>query len=87
MKVVILLILFTQIGCSSIGGLAANTLAGALGNMLDRRVDSNDNEKLENRIEELELELIEELEQRLNDKEKLDDCKNCEVDKWGRVVW
>ena len=38
-------------------------------------------------VEELELELIEELEQRLNDKEKLDDCKNCEVDKWGRVVW
>jgi hypothetical protein len=87
MKVVILLILFTQIGCTAIGELAANTLAGALGNMLDRRVDSNDNEKLENRIEELELELIEELEQRLNDKEKLDDCKNCEVDKWGRVVW
>ena len=87
MKLVILLILFMQIGCTSIGELVANTLAGALGNMLDRRVDSNDNEKLENRIEELELELIEELEQRLNDKEKLDDCKNCEVDKWGRVVW
>ena len=26
-------------GCSSIGELAANTIAGALGNMLDRRVE------------------------------------------------
>ena len=26
-------------GCSSIGELATNTIAGALGNMLDRRVD------------------------------------------------
>ena len=37
-------ILFT--GCSSIGELVVNTAAGALGNMLDRRVDEpTENEK------------------------------------------
>jgi|TARA_B110000438_G_C15769164_1_gene631043 hypothetical protein len=37
-------ILFT--GCSSIGELVLNTAAGALGNMLDRRVDEpTENEK------------------------------------------
>lgn len=33
-------------GCSSIGELVVNTAAGALGNMLDRRVDEpTENEK------------------------------------------
>ena len=37
-------ILFT--GCSSIGELVLNTAAGALGNMLDRRIDEpTENEK------------------------------------------
>ena len=37
-------ILFT--GCSSIGELVVNTAAGALGNMLDRRIDEpTENEK------------------------------------------
>ena len=39
-------ILFT--GCSSIGELVLNTAAGALGNMLDRRIDEptkNEKEK------------------------------------------
>jgi hypothetical protein len=78
MKLVILLILFTQIGCTAIGELAANTLAGALGNMLDRRVE----DKLGNDAELSD----EKLEPKLK-KEKDNDCKNCEVDKWGRVVW
>jgi len=70
--------IFLQTGCSSIGGLAANTLAGALGNMIDRRVE----DKLGNDAELSD----EKLEPKLK-KEKFDDCKNCEVDKWGRIVW
>ena len=52
-------IVFLQVGCASIGELAANAAAGAIGNMLDRRI--------ENKID--------------NDKEKDNECKDCEVDK------
>ena len=43
----VICIIFIMItGCSSIGQLVANTAAGALGNMLDRRVDEpTENEK------------------------------------------
>lgn len=41
-------------GCSSIGELAANTIAGALGNMLDRRAEGqlgNDAQKIDENLE------------------------------------
>ena len=76
MKLVILLILFMQIGCTSIGELVANTLAGALGNMIDRRVE----DKLGNDVELSD----EKLEPKLK-KEKDNECKNCKDDKWRRT--
>jgi hypothetical protein len=39
---------FLQVGCASIGELAANAAAGVIGNMLDRRIENkidNDKEK------------------------------------------
>ena len=59
MKTLFFFIVFLQVGCASIGGLAANTMAGVFGNMLDRRI--------EKQID--------------NDKEKDNECKDCEVDK------
>ena len=59
MKTLFFFIVFLQVGCASIGELAANAAAGAIGNMLDRRI--------ENKID--------------NDKEKDNECKDCEVDK------
>ncbi len=43
----VICIIFIMItGCSSIGELVLNTAAGALGNMLDRRIDEpTENEK------------------------------------------
>ena len=70
--------IFLQVGCSSVGGLVANTLAGALGNMIDRRVE----DKLGNDAELSD----EKLEPKLK-KEKDNECKDCEANKWGRIVW
>ena len=37
---------FLQVGCATIGELAANAAAGVIGNMLDRRIEKNiDNDK------------------------------------------
>jgi len=67
MKKLLIIILLTQIGCSTIGDLAVQSVAGiiggAVGNMADRRIE----EKLQ---KEKELK-----------KEKNNDCANCEVDK------
>ena len=52
------ILIFLLSGCAPLGELASNTIAGALGNMLDRRVDGqlgNDavkaDEELENKYE------------------------------------
>jgi lipoprotein signal peptidase len=58
MKIVVVLILFTQIGCSTIVEVGLNAMGGALGNIIDRRID-------EEHIE----------------KEKDNECKDCEDDK------
>ena len=67
MKTVLVLILVTQIGCTTIADLTVQSVAGAiggaLGNMADRRLE----EKLK--------------------KEKDNECKDCEANKWGRIVW
>ena len=68
--------IFLQVGCSSVGGLVANTLAGALGNMIDRRIE----DKLGNDAELSD----EKLEPKLK-KEKYNECKNCKDDKWRRT--
>ena len=39
MKIVLTIFMLVQISCSTVGELALNTAAGALGNMVDRRVD------------------------------------------------
>jgi hypothetical protein len=39
MKNLLIILMFVQISCSAIGELALNTAAGALGSMLDRRVE------------------------------------------------
>jgi lipoprotein signal peptidase len=58
MKKFLILILFTQIGCSTIAEISINALGGALGNIIDRRIDEENIEK-----------------------EKDNDCKDCEADK------
>jgi|TARA_B110000438_G_scaffold13774_1_gene13311 hypothetical protein len=72
MKFVFFFMIFLQVGCSSVGGLVANTLAGALGNMIDRRIE----DKLGNDAELSD----EKLEPKLK-KEKDNECKDCEADK------
>ena len=54
------ILIFLLSGCAPLGELASNTIAGALGNMLDRRVEGqlgNDavkaDEELENKYEKL----------------------------------
>jgi len=58
MKKFLILILFTQIGCSTIAEISINALGGALGNKIERRIDEENIEK-----------------------EKDNDCKDCEADK------
>ena len=76
MKKFLILILLTQLGCSTIVDLTVQSIAGAiggaLGNMADRRVE----EKLGNNTSLSD----EKLEPKLK-KEKDDECKNCEADK------
>ena len=69
-KFIIIGILFICTGCSGIGSFAANAAAGALGNMIDRRIEDklgNDaglsDEKLDGKI-----------------KEKENDCENWDTD-------
>ena len=54
-KYLVLCIIYILIaGCSSIGELAANTIAGALGNMLDRRAEGklgNNAQKIDEDLE------------------------------------
>ena len=46
MRKLFFFIVFLQVGCASIGELAANAAAGAIGNMLDRRIEKKiDNDK------------------------------------------
>ena len=70
-KFIIISIFIICSGCTSIGSFAANAAAGALGNMIDRRIEDklgNDaglsDEKLDGKI-----------------KEKDNECENCETDK------
>jgi lipoprotein signal peptidase len=58
MKKVLILILVTQIGCTTIAEISINALGGALGNIIDRKIDEENIEK-----------------------EKDNDCKDCEADK------
>ncbi len=82
MKFVLILILLTQLGCSTIVDLTVQSIAGAvggaLGNMADRRIE----EKLGNDAGLSD----EKLEPKLK-KEKDYDCKNCEVNKRRRTNW
>lgn len=72
-----LLILF---GCSSLAGeLIMNTAAGALGNMLDRRIEN----ELGNSAEKFD----EMLEPKLKKETVNNERENCENDKWGRIDW
>jgi len=69
----VICIIFIMItGCSSIGELVLNTAAGALGNMLDRRVEG----ELDNDVNSID----EKLENKF--KEKKDECEDCKNDKW-----
>lgn len=74
MKKILIVLMFVQISCSAIGEVALNTAAGALGNMLDRRVE----DKLGN-----DAGLSgEKLDRILEKKEKDNNCKDCEGEKW-----
>ena len=68
MKIIIVLMMLMQIGCSGAAMYAINVISGITTSLAVDKLDDklNDNKK---------------------DKEKVDDCKNCEVDKWGRIVW
>ena len=73
MKIFLTIFMFVQISCSTIGELALNTAAGALGNMLDRRVDDKSDNDAGLYDEKLDGKLVQ--------KEK--DCiyKDCVVDR------
>jgi hypothetical protein len=73
MKIFLIIFMFVQISCSTIGELALNTAAGALGNMLDRRVDDKSGNDAGLYDEILGGKLIQ--------KEKDSICKDCEVDR------
>ena len=73
MKIVLTIFLLVQISCSTVGELALNTSAGALGNMLDRRVDdkSGNDSGLSDQKQD----------SKLAQKEKDSICKDCKVDR------
>ena len=73
MNIVLTIFMLVQISCSTVGELALNTAAGALGNMLDRRVDdkSGNDAGLSDQ----------KLDSKLAQKEKDSICKDCKVDR------
>ena len=84
--ILLFLLFFTQLGCATFGELVLNTAAGAIGNMIDRRVEDklgNDaclsDEKLDGKISKKNVILcklinIEE------DERKYYECENSEAD-------
>ena len=69
---IICMIFVVSMGCTAIAELSVNAIGGALGNMIDRRVEDklgNDaglsDEKLEPKLK----------------KENDDECQDCEIDK------
>ena len=73
MKNLLIILMFVQISCSAIGELALNTAAGALGSMLDRRVE----DKIGNDAGLSD----QKLDSKLAQKEKDSICKDCKVDR------
>ena len=78
---VFLVVLFLS-GCATAGELALNTAAGALGNMLDRRVEDklgNDanlsDDKLDGKLSKKKIVICKKL-----DEDKYYECKNSKVD-------
>ena len=73
MKIVLTIFMLVQISCSTVGELTLNTFAGALGNMLDRRVDdkSGNDSGLSDQKQD----------SKLAQKEKDSICKDCKVDR------
>ena len=73
MKIVLTIFMLVQISCSTVRELALNTSAGALGNMLDRRVDdkSGNDSGLSDQKQD----------SKLAQKEKDSICKDCKVDR------
>lgn len=73
MKIVLTIFMLVQISCSTVGELALNTAAGALGNMIDRRVDdkSGNDSGLSDQKQD----------SKLAQKEKDSICKDCKVDR------
>ena len=77
-----LIVVFVLGGCATAGELALNTAAGALGNMLDRRVEDklgNDanmsDEKLDGKLSKKRIVICKKL-----DEDKYYECKNSKVD-------
>ena len=73
MKIVLTIFMLVQISCSTVGELALNTAAGALGNMLDRRVDDKSGNVAGLSDQKLDSKLAQ--------KEKDSICKDCKVDR------
>ena len=73
MKIVLTIFMLVQISCSTVGELALNTAAGALGKILDRRVDdkSGNDSGLSDQKQD----------SKFAQKEKDSICKDCKVDR------
>jgi len=73
MILVIILMILLQVGCSGASMYIINVASGISASLINKKLDSDKETKLEDRIEELE--------QKLDNKENEDDCENCETDK------
>ena len=73
MIMIILLMILLQIGCSGASMYIINVASGISASLIDKKINSDEETKLEDKIEELE--------QKLDNKENEDDCENCETDK------
>ena len=81
-RLILCSVFFVLIGCATAGKLALNTAAGALGNMLDRRVEDklgNDanlsDDKLDGKLSKKRIVICKKL-----DEDKYYECKNSKVD-------
>ena len=62
-----------QVGCSGASMYIINVASGISASLIDKKIDSDGEKSLEDRIEELE--------QKLDNKENEDECENCKDDK------
>tara|TARA_B110000495_G_scaffold155619_1_gene138973 strand:+ start:320 stop:559 length:240 start_codon:yes stop_codon:yes gene_type:complete len=67
---ILVIILIITSSCSGVAMYIGNVASGVTASFLDRNIEKN---ALEERIENLE--------KKLDDKEKADECEDCEVDK------